>query len=382
MPPNRLLLAFLGLAPACGSNLDLSSAGEVALTDPGETSSDSSSGEPAGDDDGIETSTGGTASGDASGDASGSESGESRCDEDPACGPDEDLETCPEQCSVCGDGVVSGDEDCDNGTNTSEPYYWYKPSSVACAPGCRTVAWCGDGEVNGPEPCDGGHEQTTTCEIDCSIPFCGDGLVNPVRGEACDDGNNEDADGCTADCAHEERFVFVSSIRVRGDFESDWQNPAMFTGLALADERCRQLADATKLEGTYKAWLSTASTSPHERFDTKFTGKYRLRAKLSNDVGPVIATGWADLTDGTLAHPIDRDENGDYADLDLAWTNTKANGTRASKDHCYNWTLAAVNESTILGATEAKDSSWSAILDDQSCAAMFRFYCFEDPDRG
>src|SRR5687768_7615074 len=37
------------------------------------------------------------------------------CDDDPACGPDEDAIRCPDQCNVCGDGVVYGPETCDNG---------------------------------------------------------------------------------------------------------------------------------------------------------------------------------------------------------------------------------------------------------------------------
>src|SRR5262249_12644274 len=31
-------------------------------------------------------------------------------------------------------------------------------------------------------------------------PRCGDGVTDLDRGEACDDGNNDDADGCEADC--------------------------------------------------------------------------------------------------------------------------------------------------------------------------------------
>ncbi len=34
-------------------------------------------------------------------------------------------------------------------------------------------------------------------------PVCGDGVVNADLGEECDDGNNEDGDGCAADCTNE-----------------------------------------------------------------------------------------------------------------------------------------------------------------------------------
>src|SRR5690606_26108338 len=35
----------------------------------------------------------------------------------------------------------------------------------------------------------------------CPKPVCGDGVVDAELGEACDDGNNIDADGCEADCS-------------------------------------------------------------------------------------------------------------------------------------------------------------------------------------
>src|SRR5687767_14116766 len=150
------------------------------------------------------------------------------CDDDPVCGPDETPETCPEQCAECGDGVVSGaeecdngqanqdhwpatppedacsdtctravqwcgdgkqnaDELCDNGTNTDPPYTPTLPDD-ACAPGCVLPGHCGDGEHTGEEACDDG-QQTPTCELSCVKPTCGDGILNPLAGEDCDDNN-------------------------------------------------------------------------------------------------------------------------------------------------------------------------------------------------
>lgn len=36
------------------------------------------------------------------------------------------------------------------------------------------------------------------CRADCTLPRCGDGIVDPS--EACDDGNTQGGDGCGADC--------------------------------------------------------------------------------------------------------------------------------------------------------------------------------------
>jgi len=41
-------------------------------------------------------------------------------------------------------------------------------------------------------------DQTTACRTDCTIPRCGDGILD--GGEVCDDGNNKDGDGCAANC--------------------------------------------------------------------------------------------------------------------------------------------------------------------------------------
>jgi len=61
---------------------------------------------------------------------------------------------------------------------------------------CRT---CGNGFVEAPEQCDEMGE-TASCDIDCSLPQCGDGLLNVAAGEVCDDGNAVNGDGCDDNC--------------------------------------------------------------------------------------------------------------------------------------------------------------------------------------
>ncbi len=71
------------------------------------------------------------------------------------------------------------------------------------------VAWiptvCGDGLVTGLEACDdgtGNAEAPDACRPDCTPPACGDGIVDSDEG--CDDANLIDGDGCDAACAVEE----------------------------------------------------------------------------------------------------------------------------------------------------------------------------------
>jgi cysteine-rich repeat protein len=59
-------------------------------------------------------------------------------------------------------------------------------------------ALCGDGQVTGSEECDGGP----TCGMDCQrIQTCGDGFLDAP--ETCDDGNTASGDGCSALCVIE-----------------------------------------------------------------------------------------------------------------------------------------------------------------------------------
>jgi len=58
---------------------------------------------------------------------------------------------------------------------------------------------CGDGIVDPGEACDDGNAiDTDGCSNICRAPACGDGTVQ--GGEQCDDGNLDNGDGCEDDC--------------------------------------------------------------------------------------------------------------------------------------------------------------------------------------
>jgi cysteine-rich repeat protein len=95
----------------------------------------------------------------------------------------------PGRTAVCGDHLVDGDEECDDG-NAVE--------TDAC-PACL-FARCGDGVVfAGVEACDDGNLTSgDACQANCALPTCGDGLLDP--GEDCDDANGADGDVCPSTC--------------------------------------------------------------------------------------------------------------------------------------------------------------------------------------
>jgi len=70
---------------------------------------------------------------------------------------------------------------------------------------------CGDGVVDSGEQCDEGGD-TATCNANCTLPTCGDGYLNLVAGEECDDGNHATGDGCTATCHVESGYSCVDAV--------------------------------------------------------------------------------------------------------------------------------------------------------------------------
>ena len=60
---------------------------------------------------------------------------------------------------------------------------------------------CGDGYVSAGEACDDGNtDPTDACTAACEPAACGDGIVQATLGEECDDGNLDPLDACTDLC--------------------------------------------------------------------------------------------------------------------------------------------------------------------------------------
>jgi len=123
---------------------------------------------------------------------------------------------CP-RLPVCGDGVIEGDELCDDGDAgigcsaacVFDPGYTCDEAGAPCR---RTT--CNDGKREGSEACDDGNSDfgdrcTPTCKSEPECPaapgactsVCGDGIE--TASEDCDDGNRDDGDGCSRRCTVE-----------------------------------------------------------------------------------------------------------------------------------------------------------------------------------
>jgi fibro-slime domain-containing protein len=148
---------------------------------------------------------------------------EEQCDQgaanvDPAVKP-VPYNGCSNTCTLgpyCGDKFTQDPpEKCDDGTNLTP---WTPSSaSTACGPGCSKPAYCGDGAIQGSfgEKCDLGAGNSDDpavnyggCKTDCQPgPRCGDGFTDASYGEVCDNGFNvtsyvahPSADDCAPGC--------------------------------------------------------------------------------------------------------------------------------------------------------------------------------------
>ncbi|MFC1641798.1 DUF4215 domain-containing protein [Myxococcota bacterium] len=120
---------------------------------------------------------------------------------------------------ICGDGLLSPGEQCDNGANNAQEVGAYGQ----CLSDCVRGPYCGDATVQPEhEECDDGVNNIASgCAPGCRLPArCGDGIVQPEAGEECDDGDTlnsgEYGGGCNADCT---RASFCGDGEVQAEHE-------------------------------------------------------------------------------------------------------------------------------------------------------------------
>ena len=107
---------------------------------------------------------------------------------------------------------------------------------------------CGDGTQDSNEDCDDSGE-SATCDTDCTIAECGDGLVNATALEECDDANTDLGDGCESCCC----VVAQSIIDVPFTSTTGW----LATG--CCGEANYRHGDGTTLVATFTDTLPTTT---------------------------------------------------------------------------------------------------------------------------
>lgn len=103
----------------------------------------------------------------------------------------------PDKPAVCGNAMVEGGEECDDGA---------QESGDGCDEACQLES-CGDGKRDRFEGCDDGNRRSGDgcdrhCQDEMPPPACGNGQIDDDD-EECDDGNLMPGDGCDEACRGE-----------------------------------------------------------------------------------------------------------------------------------------------------------------------------------
>lgn len=239
-----------------------------------------------------------------------------RCDEGKACysGRDCISHVCrPASRMSCAIGYGPCSGTCVAPTCDDHVHNGYE-TGVDCGGSCARKCSSGQGCATA-EDCDSGVCTETVCQpATCLDKTQNNGEADIDCGGPCKP--------CSCDTPNGHCIMFVTSVSQSGDMR----------GLAGADATCNSRAAIAGLIPHYQAWLCDGVDAPANR------SVHAKNARYVRTDGVVIANNWDDLTDGSIASPINRTEDGtDVSTIAplLPWTNVLRDGT------CNNNTYAS-----------------------------------------
>jgi hypothetical protein len=93
-------------------------------------------------------------------------------------------------------------------------------------------------------------------------------------------------------------------------------------------------------------------------------------------VGDLVASSKADLVDGYLSVPIERDEDGTFVFNQLVWANSYYNGTYDGGFPCAQWTSSSDAFQALVGFTCTNLPEWTQ-YQHRTCENLRHVYCIQ-----
>jgi cysteine-rich repeat protein len=313
----------------------------------------------------------------------------------------------------CGDGVIEGNEECDDGNRANGDGCSYHQCKIADGWSCYDEpSLCFYGEVchvegdednlNGADcldpACDGGFgPDRYVCEHGKELT-CNDGYDNDADSDIdCDDPDCRSSPTCLEDDPDPQLFedmipnepdkiepdkidpadidgniIFVSSVTTWGDLSN-------LGGLEGADATCQGEAESSGLPGTYIAFISSNDQNIKEVLTAEASSDAFYNAR-----GEHIADDVADLFDGDIGI-IKYLANGDRPSSEYVWTGTlswggnQASSPPASVSNCNSWTSKSANDVGVVGDINSNDVGYGIAFTENTCNEYRSLYCVEVP---
>jgi hypothetical protein len=155
------------------------------------------------------------------------------------------------------------------------------------------------------------------------------------------------------------RVVFVTSQTFDGDLG----------GIAGADAKCMAAAAAgapSLASKTFRAWVSTSSSSPAASFPSD--------GAFVTVGGAVLADTFNNMRDGTIMAKVTT-ETGAFLSTPI-WTGTTENGYNVTGWDCGGWTDASAASSAQRASSDVIQWYWSS-YDTNTCDQLGSLYCIE-----
>ncbi len=171
------------------------------------------------------------------------------------------------------------------------------------------------------------------------------------------------------------KLLFVTENRYSGDLRTEG---SAASGPAGADNLCMREAKAARIDGVFKAWISTTTEDAKDRFAP--VGPWFLADGTLAAEGPAL--------DGTLRWNARFSVGGtDLFGLDPTshvWTGTRGDGTRDFQGRtCADWTSSSPADEGSYGLAGTVARYWTEYRDidptshADPCDERKRLYCFE-----